>query len=34
MVDLSEKVQEIKKLVDAGKYFAISRPDSMERRPR
>lgn len=26
MVDLSEKVQEIKKLVDAGKYFTISRP--------
>ena len=25
MVDLSERVQEIKKLVDAGKYFAINR---------
>ena len=26
MVDLSDKVREIKKLVDAGKYFIISRP--------
>ena len=25
MVDLSERVKEIKKLVDAGKYFAINR---------
>jgi len=25
MVDLSERVKEIKKLVDAGKYFTINR---------
>ena len=30
MVDLSERVQEIKKLVDAGKFFTINRARDQE----
>ena len=31
MIDLSERLSEIKKMVDAGEYFTINRADSMER---
>ena len=34
MVDLSERVQEIKKLVDDGKYFTINQACQYLRQPR
>ena len=31
MVDIQERLEEIKNLVDAGKYFTITEPDNMGR---